>query len=682
MINPGWIAQSGSGPYFIGRDKAEVEHLSGGRAYPCRNIDSYPVLLRAGEDVVLLQDNDEAGADFDLWVARELAAVAKSVKVLVLPDLPPKGDVSDWFLAGGTVEELERLADECPKWAAPAETAPRQGPLAFETSDAGNAELYAHLYGDRVRYDHQRGRWLTWDEHRWGPDRDGQLWRWAIEAARERKRAAADLDRQESDRVWAFARSSESTAKVKAMMEQLRALPPVADPGAGWDANPLLLGCVNGVVNLANGEVRPGRKEDRVTLSSGIALDPAASCPRWLQFLEEVFVARDVIAFIQRAAGYSLTGSTREQVWFLCYGDGANGKSTFLETILALLGGLVADSYGADTAADTLVKRGQTSSIPADLAALVNKRFVICSESDNVSSLHTGRIKSLTGGDPQTAWFMRENFFTFVPVLKLWLATNHLPRVSDPTDGFWRRVRLIPFLAKFEGPTRDPDLRDKLRAELPGILNWAIEGALAWHREGLRPPQSVLLATLQYRWDSDPLGEFKTECCITEPLAKAGSTQLYRAYVVWAEHQGITEKGRLGRDTFLRMLVDEGYKMAKTDGVRVIRGIRLRTENEPIQQNGLKMTLFSDSQGHLEAPIPVGSEVTSSYAREPENGSQDDPDDPVAVLAPDPGADGCMCADCPAGENDCSGQPWRVGKDQGWHCNLHCPAETDDNKEE
>ena len=637
----------------------------------------------AGRDVVVLPDRDRAGDNHAAFVAASLLGTARSVKILVLPQLEWKAkkgpDISDWFEGGAEFGELEELADAAPEYLASVRT--DETGLVFRRTDAGNAELYAHLYGDRVRYDHQRSRWLTWDTHRWGADRDGQMWRWATDAARWRGRAAFDGppggDRDDQAK-WASA--SESTAKISAMFTQLQAVPPVADTGTGWDANPMLLGCVNGVLNLATGEFRAGRADDRLTLSCGIVYDPTATCPTWMGFLEDVFGDGEVASFLQRAIGYTITGSTREQVWFLCFGNGGNGKSTYLETLLMLLGGLAPDSYAADTPTDTLGKRAPT--IPVDIAALVNKRYVMCSESDSLASLNTGRIKSLTGGDPQTARFMRENLFSFTPALKLWLQTNHLPRVDDPTDGFWRRVILVPFNRKFEGAERDLDIKTKLLGELPGILNWALAGCLAWRKDGLRPPRSVLLATLDFRWEADPVGDFKTECCIVEKAARTTPLEMYRLYLGWAERQGIPERGRMGRDIFLRLLADGGFRSTKNNGKRVINGIRPRRDDdlantEMIDQNGQNHTLSQvfesevpgslGTSGHLSHEISTDFQALSSRKNQPENGDKDVP----TSLGPEL----CPCdTDCPApaeGGIGCDGAPMWLDEDLAGHCSAH-----------
>lgn len=642
----------------VGRDKAGVPGKQ--KWQP-----SYGQWL-AGEEVVILPDNDEAGEDYADAVATALLPLARSVKVLHLPGLGKKGDVSDWYAQGGTTEELLILAHESPEWN------PRKEPVglaAFALTDSGNAELFAYLNGDKVRYDHQRGRWLVWDRHRWTADPNGALTRMAIETARARYRAGEELESSEArERLARWAINSESSGKVESMLTLAKAMPPIADTGEGWDSNPMLLGVNNGLVNMATGEFRAGRPDDRVTRSCGVEYDASADCPRWKQFLKEVFINDADIAFIRRAVGYSLTGSTREQVWFLCHGDGSNGKSTFLRTLLRLTGGLVQDSYGADTPADTLMKRGNGGGIPADLAALASKRFVICSESDSVSSLHTGRVKSLTGGDPQTARFMRENFFTFIPVLKLWLATNQLPRVMDLSDGFWRRVRLIPFEQKFDGQGRDNDLEAKLAHELPGILNWAIEGAVEWQRDGLQPTAKVMLATWQYKESSDPLAEWITDRCICGPEEHEERGALYRSYLSWCAGQSIAEKERMGRNTFLRLLAEKGFGDRKTAQARQFVGIRLRKENEPPQQPSLESATFSDSSGSSEDNSGLNRRGLGNLSHEADFASKS-----AIVPLPLEEDEECTCLPSCFGESECANGDWWEDTEvpDQWHCDTH-----------
>ena len=603
----------------------------------------------AGRDVVILPDHDQAGEDFANFVAAGIQPLARSVRVVRLPDLPDKGDVSDWLLNGSRAE-LEALADAAPEWQPPAEPV---GIAAFAHTDSGNAELFAHLWGDRVRFDHRLGRWLVWDRHRWTPEATGELIRLAIAAARARAKAAADMDPDIAKATFSFAKRSENAGAIESALKIAKALEPIADNGEGWDANPLLLGCTNGVVNLTTGTLQCGRHEDRITKTTGIAYDAQAECPRWLAFLEEVFAGdAEIIAFIRRAVGYSLTGLLSEQVWFLLYGSGANGKSTFVDTISAICG-----DYGADTPADTITGRGiiNAGAATPDIAALVGKRVVTCSETEEVAKVSAARVKQLTGGSPVTARPLYKDPITFTPQLHLWLTTNHLPRVDDDSEGFWRRVRLVPFTQTFEGSARDSMLEQKLRAELPGILRWAVEGTVEWRRDGLRPPASVMLATLNYRQASDPIAEFISDCCVVMEGAKATRGQLFDAYKAWGRAQGMTERELLGVRSFGRR-IDEKWRNSKgTGGVRWYWGVGLRDNNEP----------DSGATDPKVAQPLLRSEKTENQPWE--NASRMGLPETSATSATS-ATTGCDCDSSHPGEFACDGEMYWTDYDGSEHC--------------
>jgi putative DNA primase/helicase len=319
----------------------------------------------------------------------------------------------------------------------------------------------------------------------------------------------------------------------------------LADAGASWNKDLFTLCAGNGVVLLDSGTLRPGYPADRITLHTSIPFDPSAKCPRWDQFLAEIFRDNPELPdFIRRAVGYSITGDTSEQCLFLLYGKGANGKSKFLGALRETLG-----DYAYNTPFST-IELSDRSSIPNDLAALVDRRFVTASETNPSARLNEARIKALTGGDAITARFLHCEFFTFRPVAKFWLSVNHKPRVSDDSYGFWRRVRLIPFTREFRGPEDDQHLEEKLRAELPGILAWAIRGSIEWRRDGLNSPACVTTATEQYRIESDPLAEFVEERCVQAAAVSVPARELYRAYTKWAEDRGMKESERLSNTAF------------------------------------------------------------------------------------------------------------------------------------
>ncbi|HJX15845.1 MAG TPA: phage/plasmid primase, P4 family, partial [Candidatus Deferrimicrobiaceae bacterium] len=341
-----------------------------------------------------------------------------------------------------------------------------QDRTSFHLSDTGNAELFASLFGDILRFDHQKKRQLTFGRHRWEEDRDGKWMRLGIEAARHRYMMAIDAPDGQKKKISRHALQSESRNSISAMLKIAEALPPIADTGENWDANPWLLGVPNGVVDLETGTLRDGNPEDRITMAAGVPFIPDACCPRWHTFLDEIFQGDiALIDFIWRAVGYTLTGLTLEQVIFICYGMGANGKTVFLNVLRRVLG-----DYSYNTPFSTF-ELHQRASIPSDLAALSGKRLVTASETGEASRLNEQRVKALSGGDPITARAMYQDFFTYNPAMKIWLLVNHKPRVADDTFGFWRRVRLIPFTRQF---TTDADrrLEEKLMGEATGILTW------------------------------------------------------------------------------------------------------------------------------------------------------------------------------------------------------------------
>lgn len=602
-------------------------------------------------DVVILPDNDQAGEDFSNHVAASLRGVAASVRVLKLPDLPPKGDLSDWLLAGGTRDELEELADVTPPWEQPAEPV---GAAVFPETDAGNAELVASLYGDRIRYDHQRGRWLVWDRHRWTPDPDGALWRLAIEAARTRARSAADMPGDRAKRAFDWAKTSESTGKIDAMLKQLRAVPPVADRGKGWDANPVLMGCENGIVNLATGVLRDGAREDRITMTTGVVYDPNATCPRWLRFMEEVFPDTQVREYVRLAAGYSITGLTREQIWFLCHGTGANGKGTFIDAVRWAVG-----DYGHVMAFST-IEKGKEQSIPADMAALVGRRMVSASETEEGTRINDARVKSLTGQDPITARELYQPQFTFLPELKLWLAVNHKPRVTDDSEGFWRRVRLIPFTQSFSSDRRDDNLKDDLRSELPGILAWLVQAARDWHRKGLPIPPAIAVLNVEYREESDVLGPFIAERCAVRADAEVTGAGLYKAYKGWAEAQGYNQKETLSGTMFGRKVAERFKKQRLRSGFIYV-GIGLLADGwaqtlHPVQG-------FEPVQGL----IPTNSEIPPASALFlPEMGAQ-----PYTPYTGPKTRPPCDCEERHPGD-ECVEGVWITDDDGSEHCHIHC----------
>jgi putative DNA primase/helicase len=442
---------------------------------------------------------------------------------------------------------------------------------AFRCTDAGNAELFAHLFGNDLRFDWKRERWLRWGGQLWEITRGEWLIRLAKDAARARYEVAS-LSDDDVQRKWAF--GSESKSKIEAALHLTRSEPPIVDPGDAWDQQPMLLGCPNGVVDLRTGAFRPGSRDDYLTQSVAVQYVPQAHCPRWLQFVREVFDGdEELIRFVWRAVGYSLTGSVKEQCFFLLHGKGANGKSVLLSVLRHILG-----DY-AHNASFQLFDYAARNDHTQNLALLEHRRFVTASEAAENARLNEDRLKTLAGSDPISARLMRENDRTFENTAKVWLGVNRRPRVLDDTDGFWRKARLIPFTRQFLGNDADPNLSEKLKTEAAGILRWAVQGAMEWAREGLTPPLVVLAASSAWREQADPLGEFLSSCCVLETTCQASAGDLYLAYCEWCAELQIKERERLSNTAFGTRMADRFTKGRVTQAGRkttVYFGVGLR----------------------------------------------------------------------------------------------------------
>lgn len=441
-------------------------------------------------------------------------------------------------------------------------------PSMFPLTDAGNAELFAALFGANVRYDHRRGRWLLWRDHHWREDSDGEIFRLAKSATRIRYQSAKEIDDTErKQRVAKWAITSESRMRLEAALALTRNEHPIAEPGDAWDSNPWVICVENGVVDLRTGDLRPGERDDKITKTIPVFFDPHEICPRWDQFLAEVFRGDEqLIAFIRQAVGYSLSGSVKEQVLFVCHGYGANGKSVFMNVLRQILG-----DYALNLPFSAL-ELTQRSGVPNDIAGLVGRRLATSSETNEATRLNEARIKSLTGGDPITARFLYCEPFTFEPTAKFWLAMNHLPAVQDDSHGYWRRVRVVPFQQTFDDESADHELPEKLRGELPGILAWAVRGCLEWQRDGLSTPEAVIAATDHYREEADDFRRFLLDCCVVRDDGTETSAELYRRYLGWCDVEGIPQAERLTSKALGSRLTAR-FQSCKKNGQRAYRGV-------------------------------------------------------------------------------------------------------------
>jgi len=436
-------------------------------------------------------------------------------------------------------------------------------------TDTANAEALALLYGNDVRFDHRRQRFLLWNQHRWQPDETDEIRRLAIATARQVYLKAWEMPPGVGRKVADWAVKSQNRYRVDSCIAMVKALHPVADTGESWDANTWLLGVKNGVVDLRTGRLRPGFRDDRITMNTGIDFEPEAECPRWLQFLDEVFEDSDLIDWLHRALGYSLTGDTSEQDVFLCYGKGSNGKKVFCQAIEGAMG-----DYAHTTPFSTF-EMHQRASIPNDLAALEFKRFVSSSETNDSTRLNEARIKAISGSDRMSARYLHKEYFQFYPHLKLWLFVNHKPTVRDDSHGFWRRVKLVPFTKTFQGQADDKTLSNKLREEAKGVLAWLVLGCLKWQQRSIEDmPRCVKEATEAYRTESDVLAGFIAAKCVEHADMVAKASDLYSAYREWCLSEGIRERDKefLTAATFGKRM-GERYTRRKDMNGRYYEGI-------------------------------------------------------------------------------------------------------------
>jgi putative DNA primase/helicase len=460
------------------------------------------------------------------------------------------------------------------------------------TRQSRAAHHFAHMAGNRVRFDHGRRRWLIWKGHRWRPDEDGEVERIWLQILAERYRQALAADDHERQRLTAEVQTAGATnAAVTAGLELVSIMEPIATRADAWDPDPYLLGCENGVVDLRTGELRPGRPEDMISRSSGVTFDPDAKCPRFDRFLREVFADDDeLIEWFARQIGSCLIGKSKEllAVW---HGRGANGKSVAIRTFRRTFG-----DYAVAISVETLVnasKREAGSATP-DLMVLRGARISFATEPDKSARLKGGTLKRLNSIDQMTGRSLYGAPTTWDPTHSLILATNHLPTADDATDAFWRRIALVPWTVTFGKPgsdgnvlPEDPNLADRLAAEAPGILAWAVRGAVAFaNGQSLWPfPAAVRVKTDAYRAQEDKLGAFVAARVVFENGASVALNEIHNAYLAWCFAEDIPEHERLKsgafgtyfeeRDQRIRRFVDSHHRV-------FFGGVRLASDDEVV----------------------------------------------------------------------------------------------------
>ncbi|WP_281828849.1 phage/plasmid primase, P4 family [Lactobacillus amylolyticus] len=401
--------------------------------------------------------------------------------------------------------------------------------------DTGNADRFCDMWGDSVRYSFIDKSWYVYDGEKWAADDTGQVKKCAdkvIERMPNEKIKVADgVGPEDAKKDFAkFIKKSRSNAAKNAMLDEVKHRVPVLHDE--FDKEAMLLNTKSGYVDLASGILHDHDIKKMFSHETNCEYTDTIDCPEWNQFLKQIFDNNeDLIHYIQKAIGYSATGSTREQIMFVLYGNGRNGKSIFIDTLADILG-----DYARTMNVSTIMVKANNG-VNTDIARLEGARLVISSEANEGSRLDEGLVKQMTGGDKLVARYLYGKEFEFIPQFKIWMATNHKPLIRGTDDGIWRRIVLIPFMVQIPIEKVDKDLKSKLKREASGILNWIVDGALAWQKEGLEPPEIVKNASKDYRNEMDVLSYFISECCeIGSGIGfKAQAGELYGKYKSWAE---------------------------------------------------------------------------------------------------------------------------------------------------
>ncbi len=439
----------------------------------------------------------------------------------------------------------------------------------WNLTDTGNAERLVARYGENLHYCYAWGRWLVWDGKRWKCDEGGEVDRLAKATVRSiYAEAAKEPDDTRRKALADHAKRSEHSSRRRATVELAQSEPRVPIVPDRLDVDPWLFNVHNGTIELRTGILRPHSQADLLTKMAGSLYDAQAQCPIWLAFLNRIMADnQNLIAFLQRAVGYALTGDTSEQCLFMFYGLGSNGKTTFLQILRDLLG-----DYGQQADFATFLHKDYQA-VPSDIARMMGARLVAAVEAGEGRRLAEVVIKQLTGQDTITARFLFHDYFEFRPQFKLFLAMNHKPNIRETTNAMWRRVRLVPFTVGIPEAEQDKGLPAKLKVELPGILRWAVNGCLEWQRSGLGVPDEVRQATDNYRDEMDVIGGFLSECCTLQSAARTAAKELYETYKLWAMDNN---EHTITQTAFGIRLTDRGLLMVRgSKGRRMWQGIGL-----------------------------------------------------------------------------------------------------------
>lgn len=442
-------------------------------------------------------------------------------------------------------------------------------PNEFDCTDTGNALRLVRNVGTRIHWIPEWREWVAFDDTHWVRNADSPMMQMAKSTARRiyEEAAAEGLDTSVSDALSKWAKQSRNAQRLTAMINLAKDEPGVEISADRFDCNPWLLNCNNGTVDLRTGKLKKASRSDLITKSTGVIFDPQAECPEWEAFVRWTMQDDpDLVSFIQRAAGYSLTGDVSERVIFFLHGTGRNGKSTLLETIAWVMG-----DYATHTAATTFQQsRSSGGSTNPEVVQLKGARFVTSSEIEDGSKLAVSLVKNITGNEKISARPLYKEPIQFIPQFKAWIATNYKPTIPADDQAIWDRLRLIPFERRISAEEMDRDLASKLRGEAAGILAWAVRGVVEWQEHGLEVPTEVKVATNRYREEMDSFSDFVEWLRIAEEeysiLINYQPDPLRKAYNSWSKENNAPY---LNQREFTKRMTEHHFRQGKAGGKRV-----------------------------------------------------------------------------------------------------------------
>jgi P4 family phage/plasmid primase-like protien len=437
-------------------------------------------------------------------------------------------------------------------------------------TDDGNARRVVKRHGRDLRFCHPWRTWLIWDGRRWAEDQTAEgmqrvketrdsLYQWVANRIKELGAAGDDDERKAQlvklNKLLNHLLRWEDARRIAASLELAKSEPGVPVLPSQLDHDPMLLNVLNGTIDLRTGRLREHKREDMLTKLAPVEYDPDATCSFWQACLDRWMGSNTrMIRYLQRVVGYSLTGDVSEQALWFFYGQGANGKSTFLGLVLRMLG-----DYAMQAVSDLLMQK-HNESHPTERADLFGKRFIATIETEEGKRLAEALMKQVTSGDRIRARKLYKDFFEFDPTHKIILAANHKPAVRGTDRAVWRRIKLVPFTVTISDAEKDKAMPEKLAAELPGVLAWAVAGCLEWQRYGLQEPEEVRAATAAYRAEQDTMAGFISECCRVHTDAKVRSSALFDAYQKWSGEKLTTAPA------FRARMNDKGYRSERGTG--------------------------------------------------------------------------------------------------------------------